>query len=298
MVESGGLLIRYTGVNPYRGFESLPLRSFIMKRTLLALTLCATFLTPSFAAENSGRDARITNVTGKVYIRAKGLGPNEWVRAENDTPLADGDTIRTDAGAKAEVTMDGDSVVHLSENTELVADVLERAATRFFLALGSLTAKIRALSEPSERFYIKTPVAVAAVRGTELAVTYEGEEAPAVVGVFDEGQVVVETEGNEDVILNPNQETEIGEGTAPTTPQPLAKLLVNRPGIVHVRERVQFLKPRWQEIPAAKRREFRTRLLAKPRERIEFKRPVRLAPPKLQRRDRPNRPERQRRERP
>jgi hypothetical protein len=260
-----------------------------MKKIVLLLSFLGPLLVPaSLPADDSAREGRLTNVTGKVYLRSKNLSAAEWVEAEKDTPIDEGDTIRTEAGSTAEVTLDGDSVVLLNENTELKADALTRAKTRFFLALGSLTAKIRKLTEPDQRFDFKTPVAVAAVRGTELAVTYDGEEAPAVIGVFDEGQVAVESEGHDDVIVNAGEETEVTKTDRPLPPRPLAKLLVNRPNIVHVRERVQFIKPQWKPIPVRERQMFRARLLEKPR--LQFQRPERL--PRRERPNRPARPER------
>ena len=43
MAEGGALLRRYTGLNRYRGFESLSLRHFPM-RVLIALAACAPLL--------------------------------------------------------------------------------------------------------------------------------------------------------------------------------------------------------------------------------------------------------------
>jgi hypothetical protein len=209
---------------------------------------------------------------------------------EVDTPLAEGDTLRTDEGASAEVTFDGDSIIQLGQKTELETSFLQSTLTRFSLAWGSLTAKIRKLRQADERVYFKTPVAVAAVRGTELAVTYEGEEPEAVVGVFDEGQVAVQSEGNDDVIVNAGQETSVQKDIKPLAPRPLEKLLVQRPQIIRVRERIEFIKPRWNTLPPLKRQEIRERLLKKPRLQFEPNRPRFNAPPKPERREQPSRP--------
>jgi hypothetical protein len=255
------------------------------------LTFIFLLLPLSYAAAQS-REARLTNVSGKVYLRAKGLDSNQWVEAEKDTPLEEGDTIRTGENSSAEVTVDGDSVVLLNSNTAMETNMLQSAITRFSLAWGSLTAKIRKIRESNERVYFKTPVAVAAVRGTELAVSYDenNQEEGAVVGVFDEGQVAVESEGHDDVIINQNEETEVKKDAAPTAPRPLEKLLVNRPNIVHVRERIVFLKPNWQPVAPLKRIEYREHLLHKPRLRYERPRPTFKAPAKFERRERMNRP--------
>jgi hypothetical protein len=238
-----------------------------MKRILL-LTL---FLLP-LGASAQEPDARLTNKVGKVYIRPANFPSGEWAEAEAGTPLQEGDAIRTDNGANAEISLDGDTVVLLNQNSEFKADSLKSRFTKFFLSLGSLTAKIRKLQNKDDQFQIRTPVAVAAVRGTELAVDAGGGES-AVVGVFDEGQVAVQTEGHEDVVVNAGEETEVATGAMPIKPRPLEKLLVARPNIVHVRERIVFLKPRWQALPPAQRREFRARLLERPRIRHEFRRP-------------------------
>lgn len=268
---------------------------FSMKKHIfIFVCIFSCFLQAPLFAESEGR---LTQTNGKVYIRPKSLPANEWIAAEPNMPLEEGDTIRTDTGGSAEISLDGDTVIHLGENTELKADTFQSQIKRFFMSLGSLSAKIRKMRQAQEQFHIKTPLAVAAVRGTELAVTYEGEDQPAVIGVFDEGQVVVETEGNEEVVLNPGQETEIAKDSRPIAPRPLEKLQVNRPQIVSVRERAQFLHARWESIPPAKRHEFRSRMLAKPRTQHEFKRPPAHRPEPIKRKTWRERREERREER-
>jgi len=221
-------------------------------------------------------DARLTHVTGKVYLQPKNLAHDQWIAAEANSPLAEGDVIRTADGSQAEVTLDGNSVILLSEKTELKADSLQNRLTRFFLSIGSLTAKIRKLRETDNQFQFKTPVAVAAVRGTELAVTYDETTENSDVGVFDEGQVSVEKEGQEPVLINEGQEVQVVKNAPIAAPQPIARLSIHRPDIVKARERIEFLKPQWKPLPALQRQEMRERLLAKPSERLEFKRPAHL----------------------
>src|SRR5688572_30410830 len=105
----------------------------IMKRVSITMALLVLF-SPSVLMFAS-TEGRLTQLTGKVYLRSSELPSEEWLEAEPGMPLQEGDTLRTDQGASAEVTLDGETVVLLQENTELAADSLQGRLTRFFLSL-------------------------------------------------------------------------------------------------------------------------------------------------------------------
>lgn len=91
------------------------------------------------------------------------------------------------------------SVIRLGPNTDFLVNSLDTAESEFFLGIGRLVAKLRSLAAGREvRF--RTATAVAAVRGTELAVEQENDDAPTRVGVFDEGQVVVSSHDGADAV--------------------------------------------------------------------------------------------------
>jgi hypothetical protein len=136
--------------------------------------------------------AEITRVTGRVEILRQGQA--QWIPAAVGLKLAERDEIRAFAGALAELKLPDTSTVVLAENSRLVVTRLEfdrRAQTRnvvFHLAVGKVRAAVAkaTLSLVQARqstFAISTPTAVAAARGTILAVEYQ----PGEVSILEDG---------------------------------------------------------------------------------------------------------------
>lgn len=231
---------------------------------------------PVFGENDAGADWRVTSVTGSVLVQSADT-PDAWIEAEADMPIESGDVIKTTDGASAEIAAGGDTVVLLEEKTELKAENLNSRFTKLFLSIGSLTAKIKSLLRPDDQFHIRTTIAVAAVRGTEVAVTSSGGDGPTYIGVFDEGAVSVEAE-NGSTQLASGEETEVLKGAPPAAPRPLRHFVPLRPRVVRARERALALKAGWRPLPAALRRERRQRFIK--RGRIRPAAPIRRnAPP-------------------
>jgi hypothetical protein len=108
-------------------------------------------------------------------------------------------------------------------------------------------------------------VAVAAVRGTELAVAQEKDQ-PSQVGVFDEGHVAVTSPGagGRELVVGPGQETEIRKGQRPSEARPLQVLLKHRDRISFVRQRREIIRQNWVRRSREERRARRQVLKAKP----------------------------------
>jgi hypothetical protein len=228
-----------------------------MKRTTwnkLVLTMAAlAAVAPSRAAN---REARLTRAEGVVAVTsAEGDGTIALAEGQ-DMPLEAGDRVRTGADGAAEIALDGETVMELGPSSDFTLHSLRRSHTLFGLDLGSVVATIKKLAA-KEKMEFKTPVAVAAVRGTELAVAQNptGETA---VGVFDEGQVEVRGEGAP-VRVGPNQETEVRRGKPPRAPRELRGLAGRRERLGLLRERRPRLAKAWRPRPVAERRSLRLR---------------------------------------
>jgi len=112
----------------------------------------------------------ITLLEGQVQV--KKAGETEWSSARPNMILSENDQIRVLAKSRAELILDNQSVMRLSENTWLTMRKLEEeAATRketasMRLSLGKLWTRTAKLFNPSSRFDVTTPTAIAGVMGT------------------------------------------------------------------------------------------------------------------------------------
>ena len=221
-------------------------------------------------AQDSTWDARITMVQGQVTVFARGGG--EGVPAEEGTPLEEGDTVRTGSDGSAEVALSTNSVIDLSPDSVVTLSNLKPKQTLLDLDLGTLVAKLRWKGSPGWRLDVRTPTAVAAVRGTEFGVSVQ-EGGETTVGVFDEGKVAVRTTvapSIEETMLNPHQEirvppgprieTEMKDGRSYLRVNELSRLKPYQEQIERIRERPQALSRTWKDLGRPAREKVRARM--------------------------------------
>ncbi|MFA6092584.1 MAG: FecR domain-containing protein [Elusimicrobiota bacterium] len=230
---------------------------------LLGLMLLAFGLPAAsgLGAQESSWDARLTQVEGEVTVYSQ--DEKDGLPGQTEMPLESGDRIVIGANSRAELALDDQSIVELGPRSTFTLESLREDETRFFLELGSLSAKIRSLLS-GRVLRVRTPTAVAAVRGTEFAV--ESEEGRTHVGVFDEGRVSVSgTDDGEAVELSSNQETQVLRGRAPARAAAMRRLLRMRANIGRLRARRETLRRTWKALPQAERLRLRRALLEKRR---------------------------------
>ncbi len=231
-------------------------------------TVAAVFwlfsLAGPLAAREGEREARLTETRGEVTLYT--AEEPEGAPAEKDMPLETGDRIRTGEDSSAEVSLDGQHVVSLRENTDFTLSAARAAETELKIALGSLLAKIGALFG-SESLRVRTPTAVAAVRGTEFGVEVPSDREETTVGVFDEGKLEVSGEAGAPEILIANQETLVARGARPLPAYQLKRLVRHRAFMRGLRRRAQSLRRAWRALPPEERRELRQRLIERMKSR-------------------------------
>jgi hypothetical protein len=227
-------------------------------RTALFAVLLAAFFSPpaSVRAQDGGDsdrwEARITGASGEVVVHPVGGG--DPVEGAVDMPLEEGDRIVTSEGSTAEITLDGQSLITLQENSDFTLENTAKRESVFSLSLGSILAKIQKLGEQGMR--IRTPSSVAAVRGTEFGIDVEGSE-DSHVGVFDEGRVEVSGQGGGTQVLTPNQETSVARGQAPLRPFALKRFVARRRMMRARIVRLQAIRKAWKSLPPGPRRQRR-----------------------------------------
>ena len=135
-------------------------------------------------------DARVVNVTGKVEVQAPG---GAWVPAAAGQVISLRSTVSTGFNSRAVLSI-GDSQVVLQPLTRIRVDELSESAgqarTALSLQAGAARSQVRN-SGGSIRFSVATPVATAAVRGTDFTLSWAYlEVAEGLVEFSTDGQRV------------------------------------------------------------------------------------------------------------
>lgn len=210
------------------------------------------------------REARLVSASGEVYLHKAGSPEGEFIVVSTGTPLLAGDWLRVGLNGAAELMFDGATSVALSSGTDLALTSLARAGTELRLALGALTAKVSKLGR-GERFRVRTPVAVAAVRGTEFVVEQDENDGDSHVAVVDEGEVsVTAASGGESVYVRQRQETSVRRDAAPEAPRALTRMRARAEAYVAFRARAAQSARAWTPSTAAARAQLRVRMVAQP----------------------------------
>ena len=239
-----------------------------MSLQFLLVMLLALPLRAEDSADADDWSPRVTAVSGDVTVFEK--GSEEGLPAEAETPLEDGDRIEVGEGAAAEVALEPDSLLELGEKTSFTVGSTAREASWFSLDLGSFVAKLKSFAEGRSRLEVRTPTAVAAVRGTEFAVQV-GEDGATDVAVYDEGKVAVTAseDGGGETLLSAQKELTLRRGERAGKPHALKRMKARRERLVRLRERRAQLRKNWRRMNPNQRREARQRWLGSMRERMK-----------------------------
>ncbi len=179
-----------------------------------ALVMMASLVT----AAHANQAGKVTQITGEVSIIRKA---DQAEPLKLYDPVFEGDTLQTGADGRIKVLLSDDSVITLSPGTKLKVrtQTFNRAEAKresfFELMQGRLRAAVaRYSSRHTNSFQIKTPTAVAGVRGSiQVVGTGGGNDFMACV----EGPCTYGTPGNE-VTLQSGQ-ISFMQGGSPTEPR-------------------------------------------------------------------------------
>ena len=128
------------------------------------------------SSEELKRNATVAKFNGEVMV--KNPGPGSWAPAKVGDVLNEGSFIKTGAGAKVSLNVDGGqtAVVDVSEKslvsfTTLIKDsATGMKKTLLDLSVGQVLIKAEKLDTPDSKFEVKTPTSVVGVRGTKFSV--------------------------------------------------------------------------------------------------------------------------------
>ena len=143
----------------------------MIKNTTLILSFITALLVVVVFAKQTGakKFGKISLPLGKVEVQSGGTG--DWVKAKPNFPVSEGDIIRTLAKSRAEITLIGGGKVRIGENAELV---LNKASVKPMeknfnasLKKGNIWVSAKASFGEKKNVSVRTPTAVAAIRGTK-----------------------------------------------------------------------------------------------------------------------------------
>jgi hypothetical protein len=118
-------------------------------------------------------DGRVSEAAGKVERYASTRG--KWRPLKADAAVSSGDSLRTGAGSRLEITFRGDNTFRLDESSsariDAGADRARQTWIEVYLGDGAVVSHIANLGD-SARYRVRTPTAEASVEGTVFLVRY------------------------------------------------------------------------------------------------------------------------------
>ncbi|MGD9322029.1 MAG: FecR domain-containing protein, partial [Desulfobacteraceae bacterium] len=180
---------------------------------LLCLIICAGLLTvflypqASFAKTCEQWVAKVVSVQGTVEVQR--AGETAWKPVSLNTTLCPGDTIRALRRSRANLALVNESVLRLNQRTTLTLGEYNKEEETSVVDL--LQGAGHFLSRKPRALEVKTPFAIAGVRGTEFYINVE--ENQTFLSIF-EGQVLASNKAGE-LLLASGQAAVAEKGKAP-----------------------------------------------------------------------------------
>lgn len=183
---------------------------------------------------SAGVTGKLKDVKGTVEVLEKSGGA--WKKATNNMAVKTGDTVRTKANGSCVVTWAKGNVVRVSPYSSIKLNQLSTTPatggdeSELYVSSGKVSVKAKKLNSGGS-FTVKTPTAVAGVRGTKFSVKVEEEDSAAAGGrqpaktevACVEGEVAVASENGGEVSVSQGEKTGIAAGAGPTAPEQMSQ---------------------------------------------------------------------------
>lgn len=166
------------------------------------------------AAPLLAQDASLAGVTGKVSIRSE--GEKRYLPAKTGDSLIYSDAVKTGPNSLAHILFADGSAVLVKENSRLVLQGTPRKTIVSF-SIGEFLVGIKKKFAAGQSFKVRTPSAVAAVRGTLFWGKVEKDGSAQFAGL---GHTVAVAAKGKTVLLKAGLKTSIAPGSQPAEPQP------------------------------------------------------------------------------
>lgn len=166
-------------------------------------------------------------VKGDVKIKRQ----NDLIKAKVSSNVTQGDTVISGVDSRAKIVMADKNVIHISPNTEVKIETYTNSSTSKNVELNLKQGKIRnnveqAYDGEKDKFIIKTPTAVAGVRGTQFITSFDQSTQQTQI-ITLHGRVELTniptspSSAPTTVIVNPGQISTSSAHQAPAAPQTL-----------------------------------------------------------------------------
>ena len=190
-----------------------------MKRIFsIAVIAAAVLALGSVAARAEALVVRVTQIKGNVMVSAG----KDFKAAKAGQQMKKGYTVKTAAGASCILKWSTGHAVKVSPLSVVSVDKLVQSgaseSSQVGVEKGKIYAKVDKLADNSSKFEIKTPTAIAGVRGSEIFVT--AEPTVSTFQVID-GSFEVSGQTGLEVVLDQNFQVDVGQGQAPPPPAPI-----------------------------------------------------------------------------
>lgn len=161
------------------------------------------------------QDATLVSISGPVSILPEGAG--RFVKAKGGEGLIYGDTVRVGAGGVAHLVLGDRGAVLLREESQLTLKGTARR-TELAVSFGEFLIGLRRKLTKGQSFKVRTPAAVAAVRGTLFWGKSSKEDKSTAYAGF--GHTVAVTAGGKTVLVEPGVTVTVPFGAVPADPVP------------------------------------------------------------------------------
>jgi FecR protein/LysM domain len=175
-------------------------------------------LVPVSLVQGVHLDASVTFVKGEVQLLPK--GSESWQPLRLNDRVSQGDGVKTGADGTVELTFEDDTALLIKTNTSLVVNKSTQtkafsAIRDFFLGIGRIISRVKTATGSDSRFSVRTPSAIAAVRGTEYRVSVDEQEVTRAEVLL--GTVTIQAKANT-VEVNEGEGTLVRKDEPPVSP--------------------------------------------------------------------------------
>lgn len=183
------------------------------------------FISSLFLCLSAARAAEVKILKMEGEVKYRESISSEWKDALPSTIVPEGGAIKTGINGMAVVDTGNKSAVWMRENTALEVEQKKDLITRLGLVFGKIKARIPHLMR-KEKFELRTPTAVCAVRGTDLVMESDMEgrmNLQVLFGSVKMSYTVPPLKGDKEFTLSQGEYISIKEKDKPARPMIMDK---------------------------------------------------------------------------
>ncbi len=174
------------------------------------------------AAAKINAVASISAIKGEVLVQKQGAG--EWSAAKDGDLLKAGDRVKTGSASSCVIKWSTGNMLKMTAYAAMKIDRMDKNPAlgaenaSVDMWAGKVYAKVNKMSGSNSSFEVRTPTAIAGVRGTSLSVGIDADGTTD-VGCFDGAVEVKSLTGGMPVMLQPGYSTVIKKDSVPEPPR-------------------------------------------------------------------------------